>query len=193
MDFHFLLDLAHLYLQSLDKPQVDSFKNKHFSTPTQQFLTLAGSKHSEIIFDDISHFTSQSRLTQICPHSSLSHFCPLVTFGGKAHEAFLHSCQRPPPPHSTSSTSEERPRLRSGPQRWPRPCRLWCLCHLPGPNCMLLSSPGLRSSLECSPVAEGSGGRRRWQWGQSVALQYRFLDVKQWGEKKLKINSSQIK
>ncbi|MEQ2214984.1 hypothetical protein XENOCAPTIV_025118, partial [Xenoophorus captivus] len=107
---------------------------------------------------------------------SQSHLCSHLTSGDEVREAVLHSCQRPRLPHSTSSTTEERTRFHSGPQRWPRPCRLWCLYHLPGPNCMLLSSPGRCSSLEGSPVAEGSGGRRRWQLGQNVTLQYRFLE-----------------
>lgn len=127
----------------------------------------------------VNQFSSLNRF-QICPRSSVSpsHSCPLVACGGKACGAARRLHQRPLPPRSTWSMTEGWLRCHNGPLRWLRPCRLWCLCPLPGPSCMLLSSPGHCSPLEGIPEAGDSGGRRRWRWERSAALQCRFLQEK---------------
>lgn len=102
----------------------------------------------------------------------------LVVTDGTTCEVAPQPRPRPLLPRCTISTAEVQPRCRSGPQRWPLPCKLWCLCPHQGPGCTLVSSPGHRSSLGGSPGASGTAGRRRWQWGQSGVLQCRYLKEK---------------
>uniref|UniRef100_A0A3Q4GWJ8 Zmp:0000001267 n=1 Tax=Neolamprologus brichardi TaxID=32507 RepID=A0A3Q4GWJ8_NEOBR len=109
-------------------------------------------------------------------HSArLSRLCPPVATGGTACKASLHTGLHPPPPHSTLSRTEGWSRCRSGPPRWPQPCRLWYQCPLPAPGCTLSSSPRRRSSLGGIPGVAGSGAHRRLQWGRSEELQCHYL------------------
>lgn len=120
------------------------------------------------------HLTCQECL---CPPYHSRHH---LVIDGTTCEVALQPRPRLLLPRCTISTTEVQPQCRSGPQRSPLPCKLWCLCPHQGPGCTLLSSPGRRSSRGGTPGAAGSAGRRRWQWGQSEVLQCHYLTKIKW-------------
>lgn len=121
------------------------------------------------------HLVLTGHLTYQECFSPPSHSRHHVVIYGTTCEVALQPRLRPLLPRCTISTTEGQLRCRSEPQRLPRPCKLWCLCPHQGPGCMLLSSPGHRSSQAGTRGAAGSAGRRRWQWGQSEVLQCHCL------------------